>query len=156
SLARPAPGRANLVFPDWLSGGSPVRGTYGNEGDLMTGVVTANLEATLPLTILGPGGQQQVIEAVIDTGFNGYLTLKPRLIASLGLPWRFRVHGVLADGSVSYFNTYNGEVFWDGVARSIEIEEADSEPLLGMALYEGHELKVQIINGGVVAITPIP
>ncbi len=54
---------------------------------MMTGVVNANREATIRLVVIGPSGQQQEIEAIIDTGFTGFLTLPAVLIAALGLPW---------------------------------------------------------------------
>ncbi len=39
---------------------------------MMTGVVNANREATIRLVVIGPSGQQQEIEAIIDTGFTGF------------------------------------------------------------------------------------
>jgi predicted aspartyl protease len=42
---------------------------------MITGKVTNSLEATISLTVVGPGGQQQEIGALIDTGFDGWLSL---------------------------------------------------------------------------------
>ena len=42
---------------------------------MITGVVNADHEATIQLVIQGDHGQQETIEAVIDTGFTGSLTL---------------------------------------------------------------------------------
>ena len=42
---------------------------------MMTGVVNADLEPLLRLTVRDAGGQPHDVEAVIDTGFNGFLTL---------------------------------------------------------------------------------
>jgi predicted aspartyl protease len=44
---------------------------------MISGVDNGNLEATVGLLVRGPGGQEQAIEAVIDTGFKGFLTLSP-------------------------------------------------------------------------------
>ena len=52
---------------------------------MITGVVNANHEATVPLVVHDAHGQQQTIEAVIDTGFTGSLTLPSTLIAVLGV-----------------------------------------------------------------------
>ena len=52
----------------------------------------------------GPIGQEREIQAVIDTGFDGSLTLSPALIAALGLPWRRRGCALLADGNESVFD----------------------------------------------------
>ena len=47
---------------------------------MIPGAVNGNLEATVRLVVRGSGGQEQEIEAVIDTGFNGFLTLSPALV----------------------------------------------------------------------------
>ena len=52
---------------------------------MISGVVNGDLEATVRLLIRGPGGQEQEIDAVIDTGFNGFLTLSPALVRQLSL-----------------------------------------------------------------------
>ena len=42
---------------------------------MITGKVTMNREAIIELEIIGSAKQTQQVDAVIDTGFNGYLTL---------------------------------------------------------------------------------
>jgi len=44
---------------------------------MITGIVTVAREAVISLTVHGPNGQAQEIEAVIDTGFDGSLTFTP-------------------------------------------------------------------------------
>ncbi len=55
---------------------------------MITGIVNANREATIRLIVCGVRGQEQEIEAVIDTGFSGFLSLPSRLIVSLRLSRR--------------------------------------------------------------------
>jgi predicted aspartyl protease len=43
---------------------------------MITGLVNPDYEAVIRLRIQGPGGHEREIDAVIDTGFNGYLTLE--------------------------------------------------------------------------------
>jgi len=102
--------------------------------------------------VLGPGGQTEEIEAVIDTGFNGSLTLPANLIASLGLLWRRRGRSLLADVSESVCDIYEATVIWDNRPRRITVDEVDIVPLVGMSLLYGHELTVQIVEGGSVLI----
>ena len=122
---------------------------------MMTGVVRAR-EARIRLKIRGPGGQEQEIEAVIDTGFTGWLTLPPALVAALALPWQSFGRGILADGSEGLFDVCEAAVVWDRRARRIPVDEADAAPLVGMALLNGYELKVQVRARGKVTIKRLP
>jgi hypothetical protein len=51
---------------------------------------------------------------------------------------------------------YEASVIWDGQIRSVEINESDTDPLVGMSLLEGFELKIQGVAGGLVTITALP
>lgn len=53
---------------------------------MITGVVTADLEAVVRLMVQGQAGQEQWIKAAIDTGFDGWLSLPPALIKPLPRP----------------------------------------------------------------------
>ena len=81
---------------------------------MITGVVTANREAVIRLAARGPADQEQEIEAVVDTGFDGWFSLPSALIAQLELQWRRRGRALLADGSECVFDIYEGMVLWDG------------------------------------------
>jgi clan AA aspartic protease len=123
---------------------------------MVTRVVNAALEATLRIVVLDTRGQPSEIETVVDTGFSGFLTLPPPLIAALALPWLCRQLGVLADGQVHIFDVYNATIIWDGQPRTVEVEAVDAQPLLGMALLRGHDLRVQVVPGGPVCIVVVP
>ena len=45
---------------------------------MIIGKVTANREAVIELEIIGSNQRKENVEAIIDTGFNGYLTLSER------------------------------------------------------------------------------
>src|SRR5262245_64476862 len=84
---------------------------------MITGVVTSFHQATIRLIVRGPTGQAQEIEAVIDTGFDGALSLPPDEIAALGLPWRRRGRALLADGTTSLFDRGDGPLGWRATPR---------------------------------------
>jgi clan AA aspartic protease len=123
---------------------------------MMTGTVNADLEPLLRLAVRDAGGQPHDVEAVIDTGFNGFLTLPPALIAALALPWLCLQQGQLADGSLLPFDVYVATLDWHGQPRSVEVEAADAQPLLGMALLQDSELRILVVAGGSVTIAQVP
>jgi clan AA aspartic protease len=101
---------------------------------MMTGTVNASVEPLLRLIAHDHGGQPHDVEAVIDTGFNGFLTLPSAMIATMGLAWLCRQQGELADGTIVTFDVYVGLVEWHGQPRSVEIEATNAQPLMGTAL----------------------
>jgi clan AA aspartic protease len=90
-----------------------------------------------------------------NTGFNGWLSLPPDLITELNLTWKRRGRAVLGDGSECVFNVYEAVLIWDGNFLTIPIDEADSEPLVGMSLMEGYQLTVQVFEGGRVELSKV-
>jgi clan AA aspartic protease len=122
---------------------------------MITGRVTPYREAVVRLSLRSPQGREQEIEAVIDTGFNGDLTLPPDLIAKLSLPFRRSGRAILGDGSEVTFNIHEGVILWDGRPRRVIVDVADTDPLLGMGLLYGHELNLEVIEGGEALIKPL-
>lgn len=74
-------------------------------------------EATLTLTVLGGRGRHVEVEATIDTGFTGALSLPPNLVEFLSLPFVARGAAVLADGSMIETRVYRARVIWHGRER---------------------------------------
>ena len=78
---------------------------------MIIGTVSSNREPTIMLEIRGYEGAHHPSEAIIDTGYTGYLTLPTMLIHSLELPWRQRGRALLANGEESIFDIHKGEMF---------------------------------------------
>ena len=95
---------------------------------MIEGSVNANYEAIITLLPQGSAGQMREIEAVVDTGYNGYLTLPPMLITELELPFQSEGQATLANGSVEFFDVYGVTALWDGRRRFIDADEADTTP----------------------------
>ena len=122
---------------------------------MIEGIVNTYYEPVVTLSLQGPDGQIQEVEAVVDTGYNGLLTLPPSVVSELGLHHRGYGEARLADGSVAEFDIYSVTVLWDGQPRLIEADEASSIPLVGMMLLDGHNLNIEVENGGRVTITAL-
>jgi len=43
-------------------------------------------------------------------------------------------------------------VIWDGTRRIVEIDAVDTDPLIGMGLLYGYDIRIQAIEGGSVTI----
>jgi clan AA aspartic protease len=110
--------------------------------------------ARIHVKVVGPQGRQQEVEAVIDTGYTASLTLLPATVRALGLRWKGRESYTLADGRECVFDVYIAKVHWDGKLRTVLVDEADADPLVGMRLMRGHELRMQVRARGRVTISP--
>jgi clan AA aspartic protease len=119
---------------------------------MITGTVTSEGEAVIRLSVRGPNRHEKKIKAVIDTGYTGWLTLPPDLIAELQLTWSTLGRSSLADGREIEHDIYEGVVVWDRRRRLIDVDESESDPLVGMAMLEGFELNMQVRSRGKVRI----
>jgi clan AA aspartic protease len=123
---------------------------------MIAGRVNDRHEIVIELPVHVSTGQEHRIEAVLDTGFTGSLTLPPSLIESMDLPWRSRSSAILANGNVAEFDIHIASVVWDGNVRPILIQAIENVPLLGMAMLVGYDLPARVIVGGSVEIEAVP
>ena len=119
---------------------------------MMEGIVNARREATLSVVVGHSKQQLQAINAVIDTGFNGFLSLPSTVITTLNLPWSGSDFVTLGDGSETYFDLYTGIIIWDGQYQEIDIAESETEPLLGMSMLYRYRMQIDAVEGGKVII----
>lgn len=122
---------------------------------MINGIVNADFEAIISISVCDLDGKVHNQAAIVDTGFNGWLSLPPDLIAHLNLGWKRCGRAILGDGSECIFNVYEAVLDWDGNLLTIPIDEADAEPLFGMSLMEGYQLLVQVFEGGRVELIKV-
>ena len=118
----------------------------------MQGVVNDAYEAVVALSLQGPDGQAQDIEAVIDTGYSGFLTLPTALVTELGLPFAYVGRAYLANDDEVSFDVHDVTVLWDSQPRHVKADATGSTPLVGMLLLDRHNLNIEVEQGGRVAI----
>ncbi|UBF29579.1 clan AA aspartic protease [Kovacikia minuta CCNUW1] len=107
------------------------------------------------LIIRPPGKPDVAIECVVDTGFEGALTLPPNLVATLGLPYFTRMSANLADDTNIMTQVYLATILWCGVERDVAVLALGRRPLIGTALLEDYHLSIDFYEGGSVVIDEI-
>ena len=123
---------------------------------MINGNVTANREAVIELDVIGSNQKREKVEAVIDTGFNGYPTLPRHLSSDLELPLAGNRRATLGDGNVVVLDVYLAKTSWHGREREVLVLQSGSVPLVGMSLLYGNRLILDVINEGDVVIELLP
>ena len=95
---------------------------------MIEGAVNAAYEAVVALRLQGPGGRTRDVEALVDTGHSGFLTLPTVLVAELGLPFAYIGQAFLANDTEVDFDVRYVTVLWDGQPRDIETDATGSTP----------------------------
>ena len=80
---------------------------------MITGVVTASREAGVQVMVRGAHSRDVPVDAVIDTGCTGFLTLPPPLITILNLAFAGTTRATLGDGSAVSMDVFEATVVWD-------------------------------------------
>lgn len=119
---------------------------------MMTGMINDSREAVLMMRVQAADGQAVEVEFVLDTGYNGSLSLPPEVIVSLTLPARGSRYVTLGDGSTVLLNIYRATVVWDGQPRLVQVMETEDVSLIGMSLLYGYRVILDVVDGGLVSI----
>ncbi len=62
---------------------------------------------------------------------------------------------LLADGGTATLRIRRALVVWHGRQRRIPVVETGSDPLVGMSLLRGSEVRLRVVDGGSVVIEPL-
>jgi clan AA aspartic protease len=121
---------------------------------VISGSINSELEPIVRLEVQGPSGTSRHVDVILDTGFNGFLTLPSTIIRLLALPLCGRETGMLADGHIEVLDVFSADVVWEGKTVPIPVQSVDADPLLGMELLLGHDVLLRVAVHGAVTITP--
>lgn len=115
-----------------------------------------DLQAQIDVTLRLPG-RSDVVEngCVVDTGFEGFLTLPQLAIAELGLPYLAQINANLANNSRVITDVYLATVVWNGLERDIAVLAMGRRPLIETALLENYHLSIDFCDGGTVLVDDI-
>jgi|SRR4051812_17503436 clan AA aspartic protease len=119
---------------------------------MLTGRVTGEKEAILQIQVLGPMGEMAQVEAAIDTGYDGFLTLPLSLVRDLALPFAGTARATLGDGNEVKMDLFLAGVVWEEEPCEVLVLAAEGGVLLGMAMLAGSRVTLDVEDDGLVTI----
>lgn len=119
---------------------------------MIDGTVTADREIVIPLELLAADRSATRIQAVVDTGFNGFLTLPLDVMTTLRAPAAGTRRAELGDGKVVELAVYVVKVRWHDEDREVLALAAEAAPLIGMSMLWGSRVGFNANAGGAVTI----
>ena len=119
---------------------------------MISGYVSSVLEAIVPVVLVDGNGHRWRQEVLVDTGFNGDLTLPVEVIDQLGLILVGQTAMTLANGQTVETNQYQATAIWDREQLTVDVMESENQYLLGTNLLHGRTVTVQMWAGGDVVI----
>ena len=120
---------------------------------MIEGRINDRYEPIITITVTTPEGASREVEAVVDTGFNGFLSLPAELVEELGLPFLYSSRAFLADDRQVTLQTHQATINWDGQSRTVRASASGTTALVGMRLMEQHQLEMDVRREGAVRIS---
>ena len=114
--------------------------------------IGGGLSATIEIEIRWASDRARKFDALLDTGFNGAVSLPSKVVRELGLPLVSERTVTLGDASDVRVMVHAGIVrLADGWHRCPILATGDM-PLVGMQLLEGLKVCFEAVDGGVIEI----
>lgn len=100
-------------------------------------------------------GQRHWHRPLLDTGFNGGMTLPAEKIDELELEYLTNTRMMLADGNLVAVPTYEIPVLWRDEIKIVKVFRMEGDPLLGMELMRGSRIEFDSMHLGEILAKPI-
>ena len=123
---------------------------------MIVGEVNLLRQPAVSVVVIAANDQRQTIEANVDTGFSGDLTLPISAIERLAFPLATRSNSYrIGSGALVTFNTYDGTILWHNSRRQVTVLESEITPTIGVGLLWDSNLSIDFRLGGEVTITEL-
>ena len=119
---------------------------------MITGIVSSDREAVVVVQVRGSDGFEEPVNTILDTGFNGFLTLPTSLISRLGFSFAGTTRAMLGDGNEVQLDVFEATILWDGQERTVITLAAEGGALVGMSLLAGYRVTMDVEDEGSVLI----
>jgi clan AA aspartic protease len=92
------------------------------------------------------------IGCVIDTGFEGALTLPISAVEKLQLPVVARINANLANDENVVTSVHRATIVWDGAEIEVPVLAIGRRPLIGTLLLNNYNLNIDFCDGGILSV----
>lgn len=123
---------------------------------MITGTVSPGRELVIRLQAKTADQVPFTFNVVVDTGFNGFLTLPSSVLQALGATHAGTRRAALGDGKIVELDVYLVTVLWHESELEVMALGADASPLLGMSLLWNNRVSFEARDGGMVIIEEVP
>ena len=119
---------------------------------MIVGRVNRDLDPLVTIGVADSSGSFRELEVVLDTGFEGDLTLPQRTIQRLGLKSAGQRRVTLALGEERMADCYLATVSWLGQHLQLIVIASEDQSLLGMSLLKGSRVTLDVRENGEVVV----
>lgn len=110
---------------------------------MLKGVVNSRGEPLVPILLASHSRRRYRHPAVIDTGFNGHLSLPEKLARRYGWQWVGYESYEIATGDIVQEKVFLGRIHWFGSLQEVyAVASHAKDILIGTRLLEPHRLSI--------------
>ena len=110
---------------------------------------------SVPIKIHHDQGQPKLVEALLDSGFSGMVSLPAETVKELELKYVRTQEVTLADGTLQAVEVFAGSVCFAGKWRKTSVLSTGDEATVGMGLISGGNISFDAVPGGDILYTPL-
>jgi clan AA aspartic protease len=118
---------------------------------VINGFVTGR-QAQIKIILRISGYPDLEVGCVVDTGFEGALTLPLTVVTKLQFPCVARINANLANDDNFVTPVHVATVVWDGAEIEVPVLAMGRRPLVGTLLLSKYNLNIDFCDGGMVQI----
>ena len=115
----------------------------------------SKLSLFLNVVVFDNHGKRHWLRPLLDTGFDGGLTLPGAMIETLGLEYLHETPSRLANGTIEPLATYRVKLLWRDAIEETEVYRTEGTPLLGMDMMRGLRIEFDAMHLGEIVANPI-
>jgi clan AA aspartic protease len=117
---------------------------------MIQGSVDQNLQAKVPVSILDKADKISTLDAVVDTGFSGHLSISVYELHKINLIFSHSQKFELGDGRIVRQKVFLGQIIFDNQKLAANVLVSKSrDTLIGTALLTNKKLEIDYTNIGV-------